>query len=229
MLKTIEAKGDSIDEAVRKALTDLGADRDDVSVEVLQKPKSGFLGFGREPAIVRVSYETSPADTAREFLSGLLEHFGTPARIDIDVDQQERAIRIELSGDNMGAVIGRRGDTLDAIQYLTSIVANREEEDRWRITVDTESYRKKRESALQSLAQKTAQKALKYRKPVAQDFEGVTTHSTGSEPNRRVIVTPTGAQRAPQGGRSGARRSGRRPQGSRPQGGKPGESTQTEE
>ncbi len=245
MLKTIEAKGDSIDEAVRKALTDLGADRDDVSVEVLQKPKSGFLGFGREPAIVRVSYETSPADTAREFLSGLLEHFGTPARIDIDVDQQERAIRIELSGDNMGAVIGRRGDTLDAIQYLTSIVANREEEDRWRITVDTESYRKKRESALQSLAQKTAQKALKYRKPVAlepmnpherriihsalQDFEGVTTHSTGSEPNRRVIVTPTGAQRAPQGGRSGARRSGRRPQGSRPQGGNPPENTEATE
>ena len=70
MLKTIEAKGDSIDEAVQKALTELGADRDDVSVEVLQKPKSGFLGFGREPAIVRVSYETSPADTAREFLSG---------------------------------------------------------------------------------------------------------------------------------------------------------------
>lgn len=246
MLKTIEAKGDSIDEAVQKALTELGADRDDVSVEVLQKPKSGFLGFGREPAIVRVSYETSPADTAREFLSGLLERFGTPARIDIEVDQQERAIRIELSGENMGAVIGRRGDTLDAIQYLTSIVANREEEERWRITVDTESYRKKRESALQALAQKTAQKALKYRKPVAlepmnpherriihsalQDFEGVTTHSTGSEPNRRVIVTPTGTQRAPQSGRSqGGRRSGRRPQGSRPQGGKPGESTQTEE
>lgn len=233
MLKTIEARGDSIDEAVKKALTELSVDRDDVSVEVVQKPKTGFLGFGREPAIVRVSYETSPADTAREFLSGLLERFGTPAHIDIQTDQQERVIRIELSGENMGAVIGRRGDTLDAIQYLTSIVANREEDERWRVTVDTESYRKKREAALQALAQKTAQKALKYKKPIAlepmnpherriihsalQDFEGVTTQSTGSEPNRRVIVTPVGVERAPQANRSqGAKRSGgKRPQGNR--------------
>ncbi len=230
MLKTIETRGDSIDEAVKKALAELNVERDDVSVEVVQKPKSGFLGIGREPAIVRVSYETSPADTAREFLSGLLDRFGTPAHIDTTVDQQEHTIHIELSGSNMGAVIGRRGDTLDAIQYLTSIVANREEEDRWRITVDTENYRKKRESALQALAQKTAQKALKYKKPVAlepmnpherriihsalQDFDGVTTYSTGSEPNRRVIVSPIGMEKSrPQNGpRSGGRpHGGRRP------------------
>ena len=229
MLKTIETKADSIDEAVKKALIELSADRDDVSVEVLQKPKSGFLGIGREPAIVRVSYETSPADAALEFLTGLLERFGTPAHIDAAVDKEEHSIHIELSGDNMGAVIGRRGDTLDAIQYLTSIVANREEEDRWRITVDTEHYRQKRESALQSLAQKTAQKALKYKKPVAlepmnpherriihsalQDFSGITTYSTGSEPNRRVIVSPIGMEKArPQNGRA---QNGRRPQGGR--------------
>ena len=160
----------------------------------------------------------------------MLFRSGTPAHIDTTVDQQEHTIHIDLSGSNMGAVIGRRGDTLDAIQYLTSIVANREEEDRWRITVDTENYRKKRESALQALAQKTAQKALKYKKPVAlepmnpherriihsalQDFDGVTTYSTGSEPNRRVIVSPIGMEKSrPQNGsRSGGRpHGGRRP------------------
>ena len=225
MLKMIETKGDSIDEAVQKALSELGRERDDVSVEVVQKPKSGFLGIGREPAIVRVSYDASPAAAARDFLSGLLVRFGAPADIRIDEDETERVIRIELSGDNMGAVIGRRGETLDAIQYLTSIVANREEDERWRITVDTENYRSKREAALQALAEKTAQKALKYKKPVAlepmnpherriihsalQDFKGVTTYSTGSEPNRRVIVSPVGMEKSrPQGG---GRRSGSRP------------------
>ena len=211
MLKTIEAKGDSIDEAVQKALTELGADRDDVSVEVLQKPKSGFLGFGREPAIVRVSYETSPADTAREFLSGLLERFGTPARIDIEVDQQERAIRIELSGENMGAVIGRRGDTLDAIQYLTSLVLNRGTDEHIRLTIDTENYRVKRAESLERLARKMAGKVSRYHKPMTlepmnpyerriihsalQDYRGVTTHSTGTEPNRRVVISPEGGRK----------------------------------
>ena len=225
MLKTIEARGDSIDEAIRAALEELGAERDDVSVEVVQKPKSGFLGIGREPAIVRVSVEASPAAAAREFLAGLLERFGTPAHIETVTDDAQRTIRIELSGDNMGAVIGRRGDTLDAIQYLTSIVANREEEERWRITVDTENYRAKRESALQALAAKTAAKALRYKKPVAlepmnpherriihsalQDTEGVTTYSTGSEPNRRVIVSPAGMEKkAPSQGTRPPRRRG---------------------
>ncbi len=223
MLKVIETKGDSIDEAVQKALSELGRERDDVSVEVVQKPKSGFLGIGREPAIVRVSFDASPAAAARDFLSGLLSRFGAPADIRIEEDENEHVIRIELSGDNMGAVIGRRGETLDAIQYLTSIVANREEDERWRITVDTENYRSKREAALQALAEKTAQKALKYKKPVAlepmnpherriihsalQDFKGVTTYSTGSEPGRRVIVSPVGMEKSrPQGGRrSGGR------------------------
>ena len=144
MLKVIETKGDSIDAAIEKALLLLGRDRDDVSVEVLQNPKSGFLGFGKEPAIVRVQYQTSPTERAKEFLDGLLYRFGTPATIKTSENFEEKTIDIELSGDNMGAVIGRRGDTLDAIQYLTSIVANRDEDDRWRVTIDTENYREKR-------------------------------------------------------------------------------------
>ena len=244
MLKTIESKGDTIDAAIEKALLILGLDRDGVSVEVLQNPKAGFLGIGKEPAIVKVSYETSPMSKAKDFVDGLLYRFGTPADIEASENLSERTINLELSGDNMGAIIGRRGDTLDAIQHLASIVANRDEEERWRVTVDTEDYRAKRETALYALAEKTAQKALKYKKAVAlepmnpherrmihtalQETEGVTTYSTGSEPNRKVIVAPgDGSARPPReskpsGGSTGGsgstsqrRRRRRRPSGPR--------------
>ena len=214
MVKTVEAKGDSIDAAVENALQLLGLHRDDVSVEVLQTPKSGFLGIGKEPAVVRVSYQTSPAAKARDFLEGLLVRFGTPAQIHVKDNFSESTLDIELTGENMGALIGRRGETLDAIQYLTGIVINREEEERWRVTIDTEGYRAKREESLEDLAKRTAAKALKYKKPVAlepmnpherrivhaclQEYEGVTTYSIGTEPNRKVIVSPEGA--APVGG-----------------------------
>ena len=146
MIKVIEAKGDTIDAAIQNALAKLGCDRDDVSVEVISKPKSGFLGFGKEPAVVKVTYETSPAGKAKDFIEGMLVRFGTPAHIEVSENREERTIHIELSGDNMGAVIGRRGDTLDAFQYLTSIVTNKGEEERWIVTVDTENYRVKREA-----------------------------------------------------------------------------------
>ena len=211
MVKYIEAKGDTIEAALESACKELGCSRDDLaSYEMVQMPKAGFLGIGRQQAIVKVEYRTSPASRAEEFLSGLLERFGTPAELVVTENYEDKTINIQLNGDNMGTVIGHRGDTLDALQYLTSIVANREEDDRWRITVDTENYRAKREGTLESLAQKTAQKALKYKKAVAlepmnpherriihatlQDVEGITTYSTGSEPNRKVIVAPEGMQ-----------------------------------
>ena len=237
MIKVIEAKGDTIDSDIQNAFDILGCDRYVVSVEGVNKPKSGFLGFGREPALVRVSFEASPAGKAKDFLAGLLVRFGTPADIQVSENAEEKTIHLELSGSNMGAVIGRRGDTLDAFQYLTSIVANKGEEDRWRVTVDTENYRAKREAALVALANKTAQKALKYKKSVAlepmnpherriihsalQEVEGVTTYSTGNEPNRKVIIAPTDLPAAPRrkpgsGGKGGPRKGGGRRQGGRP-------------
>lgn len=219
MVKSIEAKGDSIEAAVAAALAQLGKERDDVTVEVLEKGKSGFFGIGAQPALVRVSYEHSPADKATEFLEGLLQRFGTPARVECTVDELNEAIKINLVGENMGTVIGRRGDTLDAIQYLTSIVANKNEEKRWHIALDTENYRAKRQAALEKLAANTAQKALRYKRSIAlepmnpherriihaalQDFEGVTTHSVGVEPNRKVIVAPEGVGNRPGGYRNG--------------------------
>lgn len=236
MNKAIEARGDTIEAAIQNALSALGCERDDVSVEVVQNPKSGFLGIGKVQAIVRVEYSASPAGKAKDFLEGLLIRFGAPAHIEVRENDEEKTIHLELSGDNMGAVIGRRGDTLDALQYLTSIVTNKGEDERWRVTVDTEQYRAKREAALVALANKTAQKALKYNKGVAlepmnpherriihsalQDVEGVTTYSTGNEPNRKVIIAPEGVQASrPRGGKSGkggSRRGGRRRPQSRP-------------
>ena len=241
-MKYIDVKGDSREAAVENALQQLGLSRDEVSVEVLQEAKSGFLGLGKQPAIVRVSYQDEPTPTERaaEFLNGLLERFGTPAEIHASENEEERTVTLELTGDNMNQVIGHHGDTLDAIQYLTNIVVNCKEEERWRVTVDTENYRKKREESLIGLANKTAQKALKYRKPVAlepmnpherrtihaalQDVEGVTTYSVGTEPNRKVIVAPEGMGSAPASSNGGAGKKssgGRRRNRSRHSGKKP--------
>ena len=205
MVKSVEAKGESIDAAVANALAQLGKERDDVTVEVLEKGKSGFFGIGAQPAVVRVSYETSPADTAIDFLEGLLTRFGVEAQVECSVCPEEETIRLNLVGQNMGSVIGRRGDTLDAIQYLTNIVANKNEEKRWHLVLDTENYRAKRIRTLQKLAEKNAEKALKYKRNITMEpmtpyerriihatlsgREHITTFSVGSEPKRRVVVS----------------------------------------
>jgi len=209
MKKIIESKGNTIEEAIENALQLLGCDRDDVSVEVIEQPKSGFLGFGKQKAVVKVEYTTTPTDRAKSFAEGLLYRFGTPCNIKVSEDAGKRVINMELSGDNMNLVIGRRGETIDAIQYLTTIVANREEDEHWRVVIDAENYRSRREDSLENLAKKMAEKAIKYKKPVAlesmpanerrvvhatlQEFPGVSTHSTGSEPNRKVVIVPEGA------------------------------------
>ena len=139
-----------------------------------------------------------------EFLSGLMEHMGVPAVITM-TDKEDGGINVDLSGKGMGAVIGRRGETLDAIQHLTNYAVNRGRDDRLHISVDAEAYRAKREEALIRLAEKMAAKAIKYKRSMAlepmnsyerhvihaalQDYEGVTTSSIGTEPNRRVVVS----------------------------------------
>jgi len=240
MRKVIETTGATIDQAIENALLQLGCSRETegVEIEVIARPKSGFLGFGKEPAKVRVSVDGTPADVARKFLEGLLVRLGTPAQIEVSENRGEKEIHMDLSGDNMGAVIGRRGETLDALQYLTTIVANRAEDDRWRVVLDTENYRAKRQEALIALANKTAARVVKYQKAVAlepmnpherriihaalQPNEAVTTYSTGNEPNRKVIVALAGSEPKENAGQvkktGSARRSGghKRSRGRRP-------------
>lgn len=253
MIKTLEKTGRTQDEAIQAALDELGLDRDAVSVEIIERAKSGFFGIGAQPAVIRVSYECpdeisnaaeeekTPAAPAKEakkenpvkspkketkkpaaekkpaapveenpefaeirsFLTGLMEHMGIEANIDI-TSRENGGINVNLSGDAMGAVIGRRGETLDAIQHLTNYVINRGSDKRMHISVDAEAYRSKREDSLTKLAEKMAEKAIKYKRSMAlepmnsyerhvihtalQNYEGVTTASSGEEPNRRVVV-----------------------------------------
>lgn len=249
-MRYIDVTGKTEEEAIRKGLEQLGLERDDVSVEILERARSGFLGIGSSPAKVRVTYEldvaeepkpevpkakpaekkpepkpaekkaepkaeekkTEPAapacdnDDARrikDFLTGLLEHMDSTAEVKVYEEEKNR-YKVILEGQKLGALIGRRGETLDAIQQLTNYAVNSGRDKRLRIHVDAENYRAKREQSLESLANKVAGKVLKYRRSVTlepmnayerhvihaalQDKEGVTTYSIGTEPNRRVVV-----------------------------------------
>lgn len=312
MQKFIETTGETRDAAIEKALGQLGLDRDDVSVEVLDNGKKGFLGIGATPARVRVTYEApeeavkaaepakkpepkpeklsittddttprlvkaAPADfvpekleferpprreradrgerrersdrprsdrprrerrerferpitpsvpkerelipvseecmkkaetMAIDFVSGLLEKMGVEGEIKVLPQVECDQLRIEISGPDMGPVIGRRGDTLDAIQYLGSLVLNNTLDEHVRLSVDTENYREKRMESLERLARKMAMKVVKSHRSMTlepmnpyerriihaalQDFNGVTTYSTGTEPGRRVVIAPDG-------------------------------------
>ena len=242
MLKFIEVTGKNEDEAIAKGLAQLGLDRDDVSLEILERGKTGFLGIGSVPAKVKLTYEApdeapvveekvvpvvapqsveeEPAQTSTpvvevvddevaqgiiRFQSGLFAQMGVEAtsRVTRDGDTYQ----VVLEGENMGALIGHRGETLDAIQQLTGYVVNRGRSHRVRIHVDAEGYRARREEALQRLAHKTAAKVVKYRRNITleamnayerhvihaalQDVAGVSTYSTGTEPNRRTVVAYT--------------------------------------
>ena len=247
-MRYIDVTGKTEEEAIRAALSQLGLERDDVSVEILERSKSGFLGIGSSPAKGRESYEldvaeepevpqakpaekktvekkpegkpepapekqpeqpaapvseTEDADRIRAFLTGLLEHMDCRAQVKVYEEEKNR-YKVILEGQRLGALIGRRGETLDAIQQLTNYAVNSGRDKRVRIHVDAENYRAKREQSLESLANKVAGKVLKYRRSVTlepmnayerhvihaalQDKEGVTTYSIGTEPNRRVVV-----------------------------------------
>ena len=294
MIKFIDVTGKTEDEAIQSALAQLKMDRDDVSVEILERAKAGFLGIGSAPARVRVSYDDGKAEEAvkpaekpaapkpekkvepsaapkavpmyapevlqkkepraakeersgrpareerreraksaeraerpapqpkpivdlgeecrdekseqiRSFLKGLLEHMDSAAEIKIYESEKGR-YKVYLEGEKLGALIGRRGETLDAIQQLTNYSINRgNEKNRVRVQVDAENYREKREQSLERLAEKVAGKVTKYRRNVTlepmnayerhvihtalQDTPGVTTFSIGTEPNRRVVVS----------------------------------------
>ena len=309
MEKFITATGKTIDLAIEAGLTQLSMDRDSVSVEILETPKSGFFGIGASPAKVKLTYEApdepaapapalssasrskpkksvseKPAEAANapkviapaaapmqrpaeqrasakpaserpertekprqekprqpkenkprqpkpqqpkkeaapaepkvytpaepgsteerieQFIKGLLEHMGSDA-VPHAMKTADESYSVDLVGENLGILIGRRGETLDAIQHLANYAVNRGQNKRVRINVDAENYRLKREESLQRLAQKVAGKVTKYRRNITlepmnayerhvihaalQDYPDVTTYSTGTEPNRRIVV-----------------------------------------
>lgn len=210
MTKIIEMTGVTIDEAVESALKELNCTRDEVDVEVLNKGSKGIFGIGASEAKVRVrvleddfnidSVEVS--SDIESYILNILSKMGIEA--ELDVKEEDGNLNIEISGDMMGVVIGRRGDTLDALQYLTSLVYNKDKDDYVRVNLDTENYRAKREETLRALARRMASKVQKYKKSVTlepmnpyerriihseiQNIAGVSTTSVGQDANRKIVI-----------------------------------------
>jgi spoIIIJ-associated protein len=204
-MKIVEKTGKTVDEAVTACLTELGVDRDSVTVEVVEEPSKGILGlFGGKLAKVRVTLVESPAEIALEFLNQLTVAMTVEAKF--DVSEVENGIRINITGSDLGILIGRRGDTLDSLQFLTNLTVGRRLTERVRIFLDVEGYRKRREETLISLASRLADKVKRTGVRVVlepmnaherriihsalQDEWKIATFSEGDEPYRRVVIAP---------------------------------------
>lgn len=198
--------GRTIQEAVQLAIEELNTDLDQVKIDILEEPAKGLLGFiSGKPAKVKVTLKATPSDVVREFLQDLINVMGVEGRVTVK-EEEANLLRAEFKGPNMGVLIGRRGQTLDSIQYIAGLVLNKKFPDRYyRVIVDTEDYRKKREETLVQLAKNIAYKAIRLGKDVAlepmnpyerriihsalQGDARVTTHSEGEEPYRKVIIS----------------------------------------
>ena len=203
-MKSFEATGKTYEEALMAGLTQMGLPSDKVDVEVLEEGTKGFLGIGAKPYRLRLTKKDTPAIRAEEFLKNLTSLMGL--EVSFDITEDEDAMLINMQGDNQGILIGHRGETLDALQYLTSLQVNKGGKEYRRVTLDTEGYRAKREQTLIALAGRMANKVHKsgrrmmlepmnpYERRILhatlQDNPYVTTHSEGEEPNRRVVITP---------------------------------------
>ena len=200
MAKSIEVKAKTVDEAILNGLSELGLGIDQVDVEIVQEGK-GFLGLGRS-AVIRLTEKQTLASDAEQFLNELFVKMGVQATASAAED--EKSIKVDIAGDSTGILIGRRGETLDSLQYLTSLVVNKGTQDYKRITLDTENYRAKREETLVALANRIASKVARTGKRVVlepmnpyerrilhatlHNHDKVETVSEGEEPFRRVVV-----------------------------------------
>ena len=201
MNRCVEVSAKNAELAIAQALEKLGIAREQAQIEVLDEGRAGILGLGSRDAVVRVTGIETAEDRAVDFLTEVTKKMGAPAKVEAKMGDE--AMNVELSGENMGMLIGHHGDTLDALQYLTSLVVNRGAEDYTRVVLDTEGYRDKRAKALAQLAERTAARAIRtgrvalepmnpYERRILhttlQDHPRVTTYSEGEEPYRRVIV-----------------------------------------
>jgi spoIIIJ-associated protein len=200
----IEKKGKSIDEAVKAALDELGCNIEDVTVEVVEEPSRRLLGFmGNKPAVVKVSLLDKPETEARKLVESLLKEMKIDYQIE-RVEWKNGIARINIVGQDMGLLIGRKGETLNALQFIAGLMINRKREEKIRIILDVEDYRKKREQSLESLALRLSEKVKQTQKnvimrpmssqerriihTVLQEDPVLVTYSMGEEPNRKVVI-----------------------------------------
>ena len=201
---TVSAKTE--DEATIKAAMELQTTRDKLEYEVIDKGSTGFLGIGARPVIIRAKKKMSLEDIAMDFLTQIFDTMNMSVSLTAAYNEEERELSINMEGNDMGVLIGKRGQTLDSLQYLTSLVVNknREDEGHIRVKLDTENYRSRRKETLETLAKKIAYKVKRTKRPVSlepmnpyerriihaalQNDKYVTTRSEGEEPFRHVVI-----------------------------------------
>ena len=201
----IEVSGKTVEDAITEATVLLGTTSDKMEYEVVEKGTSGFLGIGSKSAVIKARIKGSIDEIVRSFLSDVFRAMNMEVEIIAKVDEEEKLIDVELKGPEMGILIGKRGQTLDSLQYLTNLAINKHSSDYYRVKIDTEDYRKRRKETLENLAKNISYKVKRTKKSVAlepmnpferrvihsalQNDKFVTTHSEGEEPFRHVVVT----------------------------------------
>lgn len=200
-----EFSGKTLEDAVTEAKISLEATSENLEYEVIEKGSTGFLGIGSKPAKIRARKLLNARERAEEFLAKVFEAMQISVHVNIVENTDEKIMNIDLSGEDMGVLIGKRGQTLDSLQYLVSLVVNKGEEEYVRVKVDTENYRQRRKETLENLARNIASKVKRTRRPVTlepmnsferriihsalQGDKYVDTHSEGDEPFRKIVVT----------------------------------------
>lgn len=204
-MKKVTVSGKTVDEAVDLGLQRLEVDRDQVDILVVEEPQKGFLGFiGGKPAVVELKLKPDPLKEATIFLRETIDKMGISASV--EKEDRREGVYLNISGVDIGVLIGKRGQTLDSLQYLVNLVANRQSESYFRIHLDAEGYRERRKEALETLADRLSKKALRTKREVRlepmnaherkiihtalQNVKGVSTYSDGVEPHRRIVVVP---------------------------------------
>ena len=203
-MEFIEVSAKTVNDAITEACQKLTVTSDKLEYEVVEEGSSGFLGIGSKPAVIKARVKSSLEDIAKDFLKDVFEAMNLAVIVNVKYDEANNSMDIDLSGDEMGVLIGKRGQTLDSLQYLVSLVVNKNVDNYIRVKVDTENYRQRRKETLENLAKNIAYKVKRTKRPVSlepmnpyerriihsalQNDKYVTTHSEGDEPFRHVVV-----------------------------------------
>ena len=205
-MEFIEISAKTVEEAVTEACQKLSVTSEKLEWEVVEEGKAGILGFGAKPAVIKARVKATLVDNVKIFLSEVFAAMNIEVVVNVEYDEKERNLNIDLTGEDMGMLIGKRGQTLDSLQYLVSLVVNKDTQEYVRVKVDTENYRERRKATLENLAKNMSHKVKRIRRSVSlepmnpyerriihaalQDDKYVTTHSEGDEPYRRIVITP---------------------------------------
>lgn len=203
-MEYIEISSKTVADAITEACQKLEVTSDKLEYVVVEEGSSGFLGIGSKPAVIKAKTKSSVTDTAKDFLNEVFGAMNMVVVVDVKYEEESRNLNVDLSGDEMGVLIGKRGQTLDSLQYLVSLVVNKDVENYIRVKVDTENYRQRRKETLENLAKNISYKVKRTKRPVSlepmnpyerriihsalQNDKYVTTHSEGDEPFRHVVV-----------------------------------------